>query len=221
VPSDPPELIDYGLCTHEDVKAVAASYGVSTSADFKALAQLFIAQFTIGAEQLCNRAFPLEERTDYPDIDISGGQYLFLESPPVALTGDDPLVPTIQVWEDGDRLFPATSLLTIWEDYYVQNGRNGALLVRRDCDWPIEPKAVKVTYTGGLVTRRDGDTPPQVPPDLAAACAQQCAAWNQRKSEMNLSAIGMPGMGSIQVMNDVTKLVKSVRDVLYRYTVWR
>lgn len=218
------ELLDYALCTVDDVRLALLNHdGSALGQKVDDSIKLLINHFTVSAEssRWCNRGLRIEERVEYHD----GGWHLItLGAPPVVLTDDNPLTPDISVWEASDRDFDAATELTLWTDYaFSARGQNAALLERNGC-WPAGPRTVKVRYQGGLVTAASdipGAAPPTVPYDLRVACAKQVAAWWTRKLDLGLSAVSTPGMGSVTFMQDPTKVLDDTKRVLLRYKVWR
>jgi hypothetical protein len=216
----PQILIDYALCQVDDVKGVMSKRGVAVPAGQVELYEHLINHFTVRFEQITRRTLTLTEYTEYHD---GGAPFVRIAAPPVAENDADPLSPPIRVWEDSGRVFGDDSELTIWDDFVIGRGRNAASVRTRSGHFTAEPRAVKVVYTGGLVTAASGDdpewAPPVVPHDLHAACAMQVAAWIERKAELNLSAVAMPGQGSVQLMDDPTKLLLEVRRTIGDYTI--
>jgi len=215
----PQFLLDYALCQVADVKGVMSSRGVSVPAGQVELFEHLINHFTTRFETICRRLLRIEERTEYHD---GGRPFVRIDAPPV-IEGDDPLAPPIRVWEDSGRTFADGSELAIWDDFTLGRGKNAASVRLRGGVFTCEPRAVKVVYTGGLVTPASDDDPDYLPPvvpwDLSNACAMQVAAWIERKAELNLSAVAQPGQGSVQLMDDPTKLLLEVRRTLGDYTI--
>lgn len=237
------DLLPYALCTYEDVKGylVGQSALGTTSAEQKETIQRCINLFTAACEgpAYMNRELVRKERTVY--VDLPGYWYtsqartpwVRLAAPPVVETeaedGATPPVPSLTVWSSSARSYTDDTLLTLYTHYQLLNGRNYAIIQPQRCAvFQGGPKAMKVTYTGGLIVPAElrgepGQTdagamkPAVVPDDLRGAAAMQVATWWMRRKEFGVEAMAMPGAGSIALMSDPTKLLKHVRDVVLSY----
>lgn len=166
-------LVGHALCSISDVKLRLPQ---EQSDQTDALIARLINSFSTQAENYTSRKFEITSRTITPDGLTGGGQQisdLVLPAYPIATS------PAPQVWEDSERSFGATTLLTENTDYVVdytngvirrisstilaEHGSSfqyfGARLDRprgfaTESLWDFGRQTIKVTWTGGVVTPR-------------------------------------------------------------------
>lgn len=230
------QLPSYALCSADDV-SVYLYDSATSAANSRDILNRLIALFTATAQGplWCNREFEIKERTEYFDLTDGAGfdalfdplEWVQLAAPPVQLAppvdASSPPLPMIALWNSPTwpPVYDDAAAMT-YGDQYTVDTETGIVRGRSQC-FLGGPSAVKVTYTGGLVTPADPnqqETYPTVPDDLRFACAMQVAAWWQRKKELNLQSVAFPGGGAITLM-DPTKMVAAVVDVLQKYRLYR
>lgn len=158
--------------------------------------------------QYCNRPdFDKLARTEFLSP-RPGANKLFVSSPPVAAT------PAIQVWESSasPRVYDSAALLTEGTDYFLFENE-GKIEKEGDCFVP-GTKTVKVTYTGGYLTK-DGVG---VPDDLKLAAITQTKIFFDRREEWGVTGRSLEG-GSVSMLNILT-LPKQVTLLLDAYRVY-
>lgn len=222
-------ILDYALCTVEDVKYQLSVAGLPYSQEADPSIVRYINHFTAGAEgpAFCNTKLKRIQRTIYFD---AGSWFVQVDATPIAVDeGVEPFAPLVQVFDDVDRAFGAETELTLWEDFNVEVEQG---IIRRrlipfggsDAHGDFRsfwayPRAVKVIWTGGLVIPavEATSTPAIVPDDLRNAAALQIATWWKRRQESGVDAMAIPGAGSMSLMPDPTKLLDNVWTTLRRY----
>ena len=180
-----------------------------------------------------NRQLLLTERAEYHDLNdcdlyqspLDREQWVRVQAPPIMLSEAvdtaSPPVAQVAVWNSSSRppIYDDSTLLTPYQQYTVDAGLGRIDSIAEA--FVGGPQALKVIYTGGLVTPpADGEEYPTVPDDLRLACTMQVATWWQRRKELNLDAVSCPGGGSISLM-DPTRMVSHVADVIEKYRCHR
>jgi len=221
------QLLSYALCTPSDVQ-IAMQGRPATGSSPQQIARL-INLFTelVQGPQYLNRLLEIIERTSYFDIADPCGPYTTLRhyrarvplpAMPIAVDGDGN--PLIEVWSSSARVYDDDTKLDLFEGYDIDIER-GVLRCLGGCQFAAGPRALKVTWTGGLVTPAS-DAPKRdaiAPEDLRHACAMQVAAWFTVRKDLAVDSIAIPGGGAIS-LSDPTKMLAAVRAVLNRYRVF-
>lgn len=142
----------------------------------------------------CGRPdFDLKARTEYFSP-RSGQRVIWLSSPPVV--SSPPEIPAIQLWEDGavPRVYGSDTLLVEGEDYFCFE--SAGRLTKESGDYFIHgPKTVKVTYTGGYLTKDATDCPE----DLKLAAAIQAKLIFDRREQLGFTGQSLEG-GSVNLL---------------------
>lgn len=223
-------LLSYALCSADDVMTYL--FESVQGMDRNALNRLinFFTEAVQGPEWL-NRELEIRERTEYHDLNDCDyiamherANRAMVKAPPILLAdpvgSEAPPTPRIEIWNSATRppTYPDSSKLTYYSHYTVdvKTGRVDSLLD----SFRGGPQALKIVYTGGLVTPAgDAEEFPTVPADLRFACAMQVAAWWQRRKELNLDSVAFPGGGAITLM-DPTRMVEQVKLTLQKYRLY-
>lgn len=223
------QLLPYALCTYKDVQITLQGSTASGTAP-EQITRLINA-FTVKVQggKFMDRQLERKEWTQFFNVADACGIYqpagastrrVIVAAPPFEL--DEDVAPILQVWASSSRVYDETTLLTPYVDYDIdiERGVITALAGR----FASGPRAVKVTYRGGLVIpadqAADPPTDPIAPHDLKDACVQQIAVLFARRKEIGVDSIAVPGGGSI-VLPDPTRWLKGVRDTLHAYKIYR
>lgn len=168
-------LVDHALCSISDVKLRMPS---ETSDQSDSLIANLINSFSTFAENRCQRKFLVTSRTEYfGGYGSSGTPLTEIQLPAYPIDTSA----TIYVYEDTNRTFAASSLLTENTNYVVDyasgvvrrmplqqlvpygdpygvywlgNTRTYPRGAMNDCYWAYGDRTVKIIWTGGLVTKR-------------------------------------------------------------------
>lgn len=219
-------LVPQALCNVSDVKRVIVqnpSATLSDAVDGFLIDLINLFSTSVEKSQWLNRELVKKERTEYFD---GGGAYIQVAAPPFGLDSNNDDRPQVRVWDGGEsRSFvdlggTGETELDLYTDFAPNI--NTGLITYRGSLFACGVRSVKVVYTGGLVTPTPdaGTGPLDVPHDLRVACAMQCASWWQRRRELSLESVSIPGGGHISIM-DPTKLLTYVRQVLLSYKRFR
>lgn len=225
------QLLPYALCTYQDVQIALQGTPVQGGVSSEQITRLINAfTYAVQGGKHMDRQLEYKARTEYFSIASPCGTYrpagaptrrIIVAAPPIAVDGDG--VPLLQVWESSDRVYDATTLLTLYTDYDV-NLERGIITRLGGGQFAWGPRSVKVAYPGGLVIPADPDaqppTPPVAPPDLKNACAQQVAVLYARRKDLGLDSIASPGGGAIS-LGDPTRWLKGVRDAIRDNKIYR
>ena len=184
---------DTGTAFTSDASAALAQLLTSVSAAVESLLDRYVLSGTV--------------RTEY--FDISPAQRVFsLRAYPVAsITG---------AWFDTEQAFGTETALTSGTDFANPVLDDGGLFILKvaldtQSDF-ILPRALKVTYTGGMAATAAAFVTAY--PDLAAAVDRQCIhEWKRRNSPGALSEAGLGGTVTVPEVN----LLRSVREIINRH----
>lgn len=152
-----------------------------------------------GAEQYCSRMFASGTYTEYFSSDGSRTKVPVLAYPIASIT---------DIWVDSERSFGDATKLTSSD--YVADQQGGPFIRLKYTSFSFGVDNIKVTYAGGLAA-----TTSAVPDDLRLACMMQVAFWFQRREQLGLTGVSMPG-GSISVFSPMDYLPQ-VRGILNLY----
>lgn len=160
----------------------------------KVLIQTLVGRVTDMFESYCGRKFGSLASIEY----FEGGSFrYFVERYPISES------PTVQVWEDSDRVFGSSSEVDA-EDVSVDYN-NGIVIL--DSVLAKGNRNVKISYTGGYT---------EAPNDLKQACIEQTSKVLR---EGKKGVVGIPSRsfpdGSVSFLTDA--LLPSVRFVLNLY----
>lgn len=238
------ELLPYAVCTVSDVKAeLAAIPGGSLGPDADDLIRTYINAWTENLEnaswgthrtlaQVVDGSQAVDWRVEYFDggtVKNGGKEYIQVAAPPFLIdtaSDEEPQPPFLEIWQDGDRTFDATTQLTMWDGFYVEgDGSQGIICKRYGC-WTPGVKNIKVRYKGGLIkpSYKEGETTIDaiVPPLMRKESAFYLAMFLRNKRQAGQEAVSFPGGGAVSLsMGDPTKFPMSVRRMIERYRVYR
>lgn len=159
------------------------------------------------AERYLGRLVLRQSRTEYHDVEAGQTMFRLRAFPVTALTN---------AWFDIEQDF--ATALTAGTDYFDPTLDESGLFETR---YPLSssrcPKALKVTYTGGMAT--DTDSFIAAYPDISHAVAVQCAHEWQRRGALGVSSINYPDGTTASMTPE--RWIPSVKQVLDWYRATR
>ena len=196
------------LCSVQDIKDRSKG-GTDLGATFDTLLGQIIDSVTLQLARHCGRPdWDQLARSEFFNPG-SNTRRIFVASPPIAGA------PVIQIWEStaNPRVYGASELLTLDEDYFVYSGE-GIIMKEGRGLWAEGLKTVKITYTGGYLTADDA----AAPADLADAAIVQAKLEFDRRESAGLAGQSLEG-GSFSFSSGL-KIDPAVRQKLQHYVVY-